>query len=161
MGIDRRWRERGETLGPALLAAAATVLDLGDDGASFAHAAAVGVLALAAASSGAAAVVSLGRFGPSRLGRRFAMWRACGLAAAAGCLALEVGMRFGAPQLASDATVQLGILGGAWALLTGWVWGRRSWERMLVGRSPRERELPGSERVGEPVGWAGQETGKA
>jgi len=161
MGMDRRWRELGETLGPALLAGAATLLDFADDGPSFAHAAAVGLIALAAALCGAAAVVSFGRFGPSRLGRPFATWRACGLAAAAGCLALEVGMRVESPRLALEATVQLGVLGGAWALLTGWVWGRRSWERMSVGLSPRERELPRSERARRGVRWAGQETGKA
>jgi hypothetical protein len=161
MGMDRRSRELGETLGPALLAGVATLLDVANDGPSFAHAVAVGVLALAAALSGAAAVVSVGRFGPSLLGRRFARWRACGLAAAAGCLALEVGMRLGTPRLASDDTVRLGVLGGAWALLTGWVWGRRSWERLSEGMRVRAEEARGRAEGTSAVRWASSEAGKA
>ena len=133
MRIGRRWKERGEVLVPAVLAGIALMIDLADDGESFLHAAAVAVVALAAALSGAAAVVSLGRFGPSRLGRRFALWRACGLFAAAGCFVLEVARRLAAPRGVADGTVQLTVLGAAWALLTGWVWGRRSWERMVAG----------------------------
>ena len=157
-----RWKERGETLVPALLAAVALTLDLSVDGESFAHAAAVAVVAVAAALSGAAAVVSLGRFGPSRLGRRFALWRACGLAAAAACLTLEVAERFGMPRLAADATVQLTVLGAAWALLTGWVWGRRSWERLVAGFAVPGPEAETSERPARRgVRWAGGEIGEA
>jgi hypothetical protein len=129
MAIGGRWKERGETLVPVLLAGVALMLDLADDGESFLHAAAVAMLAVAGALSGAAAVVSLGRYGPSRLGRRFALWRACGLFAAAGCFVLGVAERIATPRLVADGTVQLTVLGGAWAALTGWVWGRRSWER--------------------------------
>ncbi len=159
MRIDGRWKERGETLGPALLAGLALVLDLATDGESLVHAGAVGVVALASAVSGAAAVVSLGRFGPSRLGRRFSLWRACGLAAAAGCLCLEVVQRFSTPRLAADATLQLTVLGGAWALLTGWVWGRRSWERIAAGlRLAAPEDAPEGSARG--VRWAGQEMGE-
>ena len=159
MTIGRRWKERGETLVPALLAGLALLLDMSGDGESFAHAVAVAVLAVAAALSGAAAVVSLGRFGPSRLGRRFALWRACGLAAAAGCLTLEVAERFATPRLAADTTVQLTVLGAAWALLTGWVWGRRSWDRLVAGLAlPEEAAV---QRARRGVHWAGQEMGEA
>ena len=162
MVIDRRWKERGETLVPALLSALALMLDLSGDGESFAHAAAVAVVAVAAALSGAAAVVSLGRFGPSRLGRRFALWRACGLAAAAGCLTFEVAQRFATPRLAADATVQLTVLGTAWALLTGWVWGRRSWERLVAGlKVPGPEGEAGVQRARRGVRWAGGEIGEA
>jgi hypothetical protein len=162
MMMGRRWKERGETLVPALLAGLALLLDMSVDGESFAHAVAVAVVALAAALSGAAAVVSLGRFGPSRLGRRFAMWRAVGLLAAAGCLALEVVQRFATPGLPADAAVQLTALGGAWALLTGWVWGRRSWERIVAGLvvpGPEDEVREREARRG--VRWTGQEMGKA
>ena len=157
MTIGRRWKERGETLAPAALAAVALVLDLAEDGESFLHAAAVAVVALAAALSGAAAVVSLGRYGPSRLARRFALWRACGLLAAAGCLALEVAERFVTPRLVADGTVQLTVLGAAWAVLTGWVWGRRSWERMVAGLSvPGPEDEVGAHASRPGVRWAGQ-----
>ena len=162
MTIARRWKERGETLVPALLAGLALLLDMSVDGDSFAHAVAVALVALAAALSGAAAVVSLGRFGPSRLGRRFAIWRACGLMAAASCLLIEVVQRVGRPQLASDGMVQLTVLGAAWALLTGWVWGRRSWEKLVAGLvvpgledELREREARSS------VHWSGRKMGEA
>jgi hypothetical protein len=158
MEIDRRWKERGETLGPALLAVVALVLDLAEDGESFLHAAAVGMTALATATSLAGAVVSFGRFGPSRLARRFALWRAFGLAAAAGCLCLGLLERLPAPRLVADATMQLTVLGAAWALLTGWVWGRRSWERLSMGLT--EPEELGS-RTARPVGWTEQEMGEA
>jgi hypothetical protein len=120
-------------LAPAALAGLSLGLDVAGDGESFVHAAALGLIALAAALSAAAAVVSLGRFGPSRLGRRFSLWRACGLAAAAGCFGLALVERSGTPRVAADATLQLTVLGGAWVVLTGWVWGRRSWERMAAG----------------------------
>jgi len=162
MGIDRRWKERGETLVPAALAGLALMLDLSEDGESFVHAAAVGLVALAAAVSGAAAVVSLGRFGPSRLGKRFSVWRACGLFAAAACLTLEVVQRFAAPRHAVDATIQLTVLGGAWALLTGWVWGRRSWERLAAGLAAEaEERRVEAERTARGVRWAGREVGEA
>lgn len=157
IAMDRRWKERGETLVPALLAGVGLLLDLSVDGESFAHAAAVAVVALAAGLSVAAAVVSLGRFGPSRLGRRFALWRACGLTAAAACLALEVGERFATPRIAADATVQLTVLGAAWAVLTGWVWGRRSWERMAAGLAvPGPEEELGEWAVPRRTRWAGE-----
>ena len=161
MTIGRRWKERGETLVPALLAGVALVLDMAGDGESFAHAAALAVVALAAALSGAAAVVSLGRFGPSRLGRHFALWRACGLTAAASCLTLEVAERFATPRLAADATVQLTVLGAAWALLTGWVWGRRSWKRLVAGLAVTGPEEDAVRRSRRGVRWAGQEMGEA
>ena len=155
MTIGRRWKERGETLAPAALAAVALVLDLAEDGESFLHAAAVAVVALAAALNGAAAVVSLGRYGPSRLARRFALWRACGLLAAAGCLAFEVAERFVTPRVVADGTVQLTVLGAAWAVLTGWVWGRRSWERMVAGLSvPGPEDEVGAHASRPGVRWA-------
>jgi hypothetical protein len=162
MRIDRRFREWGETLVPAALAGLALMLDLADDGESFVHAAAVGLVALGAAVSGAAAVVSLGRFGPTRLGRRFSIWRACGLFAAAGCFCFEVVQRLGAPRHAADATIQLTVLGGAWALLTGWVWGHRSWERIAAGVAAEAAERRAEEeQMGRGVRWAGREVGEA
>jgi len=162
MGIDRRWKERGETLVPAALAGLALLLDLSEDGESFAHAAGVGVVALAAAVSGAAGVVSPGRFGPSRLARRFSIWRACGLFAAAACLGLEVVQRIAAPRHAADATIQLTVLGAAWALLTGWVWGRRSWERLAAGLAAEaEERRVMQERMARGVRWAEREMGEA
>ena len=155
MAIGRRWKERGETLVPAVLAGVALMLDLAEDGESFLHAAAVAVVALPAALSGAAAVVSLGRYGPSRLGRRFALCRAGGLFAAAGCFVLELAERLATPRGVADGTVQLTVLGAAWALLTGWVWGRRSWERMVVGLAvpgPEEQVRARAARRG--VRWA-------
>ena len=111
---------------------------------------------------GAAAVVSLGRFGPSRLGRRFAAWRACGLLAATSCLALEVVERFATPRLPADATVQLSVLGAAWALLTGWVWGRRSWEQIVAGLVvPGAEDEPGEREPRTRVRWTGREMGEA
>jgi len=158
----RRWKERGETLVPSGLAGLALVLDMSEDGESFLHAAAVAIIALAAALSLAAAVVSLGRYGPSRLGRRFALWRACGLLAAAGCLALEVVERLATPRAVADGTVQLTVLGGAWAVLTGWVWGRRSWERMLAGLAAPGQETEASARAARRrVRWAKHEMGEA
>jgi len=155
MTIGRRWRERGETLVPAVLAGAALALDLSDDGEAFVHAAAVAVVALASALSGAAAVVSLGRYGPSRLGRRFALWRALGLLAAAGCLALEVAERVPTPRLVADGTVQLTVLGAAWVVLTGWVWGRRSWERVVAGLAvPDPEDEVGARAARRGVRWA-------
>jgi hypothetical protein len=156
MALGRRWREWGETLAPGALAALALVLDLAEDGESFVHAAALGLVALAAALSGAAAVVSLGRFGPSRLGWRFSLWRACGLAAAAGCFGLELVERFGAPRLAADTTLQLTVLGGAWALLTGRVWGRRSWERVVAGLAAEAEERRVAE-ASRGARWAGRQ----
>lgn len=156
-----RWKEWGETLGPALLAAAALVLDLVEDGEGFVHAMAVGILAVAAALSLAAAVVSLGRFGTSRLARRFALWRACGLLAAAGCLGLEVFQRLPGPRLAADHTLQLTVLGAAWALLTGWVWGRRSWERMAEGVRLEAEEMARAQARLREVDWARPEVGEA
>ncbi|HZJ53902.1 MAG TPA: hypothetical protein VFD38_07155 [Myxococcaceae bacterium] len=162
MRIGRRWKERGETLVPATLAAVSLVLDLAEGGESILHAAAVAVVALAAALSGAAAVVSLGRFGPSRLGRRFALWRACGLLAAAGCLALEVVQRFGTPRLPADTTLELTVLGAGWALLTGWVWGRRSWGRMAAGLAvPGSDDEVAEREAREAMRWTGQEMRKA
>ncbi|HVP59650.1 MAG TPA: hypothetical protein VMT11_03780 [Myxococcaceae bacterium] len=157
--MDRRWKEWGETLAPAALAVLALGLDLAEDGESFVHAVALGLVALAAALSGAAAVVSFGRLGPSRLGRRFSLFRACGLWAAAGCLGLELVERFGAPRLAPDATLQLTVLGGAWALLTGWAWGRRSWERISAGLAAEAEERRVRE-ASRTVRWAGQEIGE-
>jgi hypothetical protein len=155
MTIGRRWKERGETLVPAALSAVALVLDLAVDGESFLHAAAVAVVALAAALSGAAAVVNPGRYGPSRLGRRFALWRACGLLAAAGCLALEVAERFATPRGVADETVQVTVLGAAWAVLTGWVWGRRSWERVVAGLPlPGPEDEVGAQASRRRVRWA-------
>ena len=159
MEIDRRWKERGETLGPALLALVALVLDLGEDAESFLHAAAVGMIALATATSLAGAVVGLGRFGPSRLARRFALWRAFGLTAAAGCLCLGLMVRLPAPRLVSDATLQLTVLGAAWALLTGWVWGRRSWERLASSLAEAEAQAEASSAHSVP--WGGREVGEA
>lgn len=161
MGLDRRWKEWAETLGPALLAAAALALDLAEDGEAFVHAVAVGALAVAAALSLAAAVLSLGRFGPSRLARRFALWRACGLLAAAGCLAVEVVQRLPAPRLAADHTLQLTVLGAAWAVLTGWVWGRRSWERIAEGLRLQAEETARTRAALRDVRWAGSEPGEA
>jgi len=135
MNIERRWKERGETLGPALLAVLALVLDLAEEGESSVHAVAVGVI------------------GSTRLARRFARWRALGLLAAAFCLGLALVERLSAPRLVPDATLYLSILGGAWALLTGWVWGRRSWERLASGLP----ESPGE----QPVRWTGREIGEA
>jgi len=151
-----RWRERGETLGPALLSGVAVLLDLSVDAESFAHAASVGLVALAAAVSGAAAVTSAGRFGPGPLARRFAAWRACGLGAAAACLALEVVERLPASRMAAEASLELTILGALWALLTGWVWGRRSWERIALGVEERPEEAPS----GDDVRWGRQEMGE-
>ena len=153
MNIERRWKERGETLGPALLALVALVLDVAVEGESSVHAVAVGVIALGVATSLAGAVVSLGRYGSTRLARRFARWRALGLLAAAFCLGLALVERLSAPRLVPDATLYLSILGGAWALLTGWVWGRRSWERLASGLP----ESPGE----QPVRWTGREIGEA
>lgn len=162
MTIGRRWKERGETLAPAALAVLALMLDLADDGESFLHAAAVAVVAIAAAVCGAAAVVSLGRYGPSRLGRRFALWRACGFLAAAGCLALEVAERLGTPRLVADGTVQLTVLGAAWVVLTGWVWGRRSWQRMVAGLSvPGPEDEAGAHASRRRMRWAGQKMEEA
>ena len=123
------------------------------------HAVAVGVIALAVATSLAGAVVSLDRYGTTPLARRFALWRALGLAAAASCLGLALVERLSAPRLVADATLYLSILGGAWALLTGWVWGRRSWERLA---SALPESMPSPETPGEqPVRWAGREIGEA
>ena len=160
MTIDRRWKERGETLGPALLAGVALVLDLAEGGESSVHAVAVGVIALAVATSLAGAVVSLGRYGPTGLARRFALWRACGLVAAAGCLCLGLVERLPAPRLVADATVYLTVLGGAWALLTGWVWGRRSWERLARGLAEADLEAEASSPA-HSMGWNGREIGEA
>ena len=162
MTIGRRWKERGATLVPAVLGGIALMLDLTDDGESFLHAAAVAVVAAATALSVAAAVVSLERYGPSRLGRRFALWRACGLLGAAGCFALEVAERLATPRLVTDGTIQLTALGAAWAVLTGWVWGRRSWARVVAGLA-----VPGPEQDARArparrgVRWAGHEVGGA
>jgi hypothetical protein len=162
MTIGRRWKERGETLAPAALAVLALMLDLADDGESFLHAAAVAVVAIAAAVCGAAAVVSLGRYGPSRLARRFALWRACGLLAAAGCLALEVAERLATPWLVADGTVQLTVLGAAWVVLTGWVWGRRSWQRIAAGLSvPGPEDEVGAHASRRRMRWAGQKMEEA
>ena len=161
MGIDRRWREWGETVVPAALAGLALMLDLSEDGESFAHAASVGLVALAAAGSGAAAVVSLGRFGPSRLARRFSIWRACGLFAGAACLGLEVVQRIAVPRHSADATIQLTVLGAAWVLLTGWVWGRRSWDRLAAGLAAEAEERRAeAERMARGVRWAGRGMGE-
>ena len=149
MTIGRRWRERGETLVPAALAAMALLLDVADDGESFLHAAAV-------------AVVSLGRYGPSRLGRRFSLWRAFGFLAAAGCFALEVVERLGSPRHVADGTVQLTVLGAAWVVLTGWVWGRRSWDRMVAGLSvPGPEDEVGAHASRRRMRWAGQKMEEA
>jgi len=157
MTIGGRWRERGEMLVPAALAVVALLLDVVDDGESSLHAAAVAVVALAAALSGAVAVVSLGRYGPSRLGRRFSLWRAFGFLAAAGCLGLEVVERLGTPRLVADGTVQLTVLGGAWVVLTGWVWGRRSWQRMVAGLSvPGLQDEVGGHAARRRMRWAGK-----
>jgi len=161
MTMLRRWKEWGETLGPALLAATALVLDLAEDGEGFVHALAVGVLALASALSLGAALESPGRFGPSRLARRFSLWRACGLLASAGCLVLEVVQRLPAPRLAADHTLQLTVLGGAWAVLTGWVWGRRSWERMAEGVRLEAEEAAREEAALRAVDWARSKVGEA
>ena len=162
MTIGRRWRERGETLVPAALAAMALLLDVADDGESFLHAAAVAVLSLSAALSGAVAVVSLGRYGPSRLGRRFSLWRALGFLAAAGCFALEVVERLGSPRHVADGTVQLTVLGAAWVVLTGWVWGRRSWDRMVAGLSvPGPEDEVGAHASRRRMRWAGQKMEEA
>jgi hypothetical protein len=162
MGNLRRWKERGETLVPAALAGVALVLDVAEDGESWLHAAAVAIIALAAALSLAAAVVSFGRYGSSRLGRRFALWRACGLFLAAGCLALEVVERLGTPRAVADGTLQLTVLGAAWAALTGWVWGRRSWERMVAGLAVPGMETEASARAARRrVRWAKHEMGEA
>ncbi len=161
MAMLRRWKEWGETLGPALLAAAALVLDLADDGEGFVHALAVGVLALASALSLGAALESLGRFGPSRLARRFALWRACGLLACAACLVLEVVQRLPAPRLAADHTLQLTVLGAAWAVLTGWVWGRRSWERMAEGVRLEAEETARAQAALRAGEWGRSEVGEA
>jgi hypothetical protein len=162
MTIGRRWKERGETLAPAALAVLALMLDLADDGESFLHAAAVAVMAIATAACFAAAVVSLGRYGPSRLGRRFALWRACGFLAAAGCLTLEVAERIATPRLVADGTVQLTVLGAAWVVLTGWVWGRRSWQRMAAGLSvPGTEDEDGARAARRRLRWAGQNVEQA
>jgi hypothetical protein len=162
MTIGRRWKERGETLAPALLGGIALMLDLADDGESFLHAAAVAVVALATALSVAAAVVSVGRYGASRLGRRFALWRTCGLLAAAGCFALGGAARLATPRLVADGAIQLTLLGAAWAVLTGWVWGRRSWERMVTGLAvPGPDEDAGARAPRRGVRWAGHEVGGA
>jgi hypothetical protein len=161
MRVDGRWKEWGETVGPALLAGVALLLDLAQDGESFLHSVALGLVALAAALSGAAAVVSLGRFGPSGLGRRFSVWRACGLFAAAGCLVLEVVERFSAPRFPSDGTLQLTVLGGAWALLTGWVWGRRSWERLCEGLRLEAEAAAQARAAAREVRWARPGVGEA
>ena len=158
----RRWKERGETLVPAALAGFALVLDMAADGESFLHAAAVAVIAVAAALSLAAGVVSFGRYGLSRLGRRFALWRACGLFAAAFCLALEVVERLATPRAVADGTVQLTVLGAAWAVLTGWVWGRRGWERLVAGLAVPGRQNEASARAARRrVRWAKHEMGGA
>lgn len=161
MRVDGRWREWGETVGPALLAGVALLLDLAEDGESFLHAVAVGVVALAAALSTAVAVVSLGRFGPSRLGRRFSLWRTCGLLAAAGCFVLEVVERFSMPRLAADGTLQLTVLGAAWAVLTGWVWGRRSWDRLCEGLRLEAEAVAQARAAAREVRWARREIGEA
>jgi hypothetical protein len=159
MNIDRRWKERGETLGPALLAVVALGLDVAVEGESSVHAVAVGVIALGVATSLAGAVVSLGRYGTTRLARRFAIWRALGLAAAAFCLGLALVERLSAPRLVADATLYLSVLGGAWAFLTGWVWGRRSWERLARGLLESQPEAEA--RAQQSVRWAGREIGEA
>ena len=147
---------------PAALATVAFLLDVADDGESFLHATAVAVVALAAALSGAVAVLSLGRYGPSRLGRRFSLWRACGFLAAAGCLALEVAERLGTPRHVADGTVQLTLLGAAWVVLTGWVWGRRSWKRLVAGLSVPEAEAElGAHASRRRMRWAGQKMEQA
>ena len=160
-GLHRGWKEWGETLGPALLAGAALVLDLAEDGEAFVHAVAVGLVALAAALSLGGVVVSFGRYGLSRLARRFALWRACGLLAAAGCLTVEVVQRLPAPRLAADHTLQLTVLGVAWPVLTGWVWGRRSWERMADAVRLQEEETARSKAALRDVRWPGTEIGEA
>ena len=162
MTIGRRWKERGETLVPAALAGLALMLDLAEDGEAFVHAAAVAVLAVATALSAAAAVLSSGRYGPSRLGRRFALWRALGLLAAAGCLSLAVAERVATPRLVADGTLQLTVLGAAWAVLTGWVWGRRSWMRMVAGLSVSgPGDEVGARAARRGMRWAGHEMGEA
>ena len=161
MGPDGRWKELGETLGPALLATAALVLDLTEDGEAFVPAVAVGLVALAAALSLAGAVVSFGRYGPSRLARRFALWRACGFLAAAGCLAVELVQRLPMPRLAADHTLPLTVPGAAWAVLTGWVWGRRSWERLAEGVRLQEEETARAQAEMRDVHWTGSEISEA
>jgi hypothetical protein len=159
MVMHRQWKEWGETVAPAALAVLALGLDFAGDGESFVDAAALGLVALAAALSGAAAVMSLGRFGQSPLGRRFSLWRACGLAAAAGCFGLELVERYGAPPLAADVTLQLTVLGGAWALLTGWVWDAGAGSGWPQGL-PSRRRRPGGEAQ-RSVRWAGRKIGEA
>jgi len=162
MTIGRRWKERGETLAPAALAVLALMLDLADDGESFLHAAAVAVVAIAAAACGSVAVVSLGRYGQSRLARRFALWRACGFLAAAACLGLEVAERLATPRLVPDGTVQLTVLAAAWVVLTGWVWGRRSWQQMVAGLSvPGPEDELVAHGARRRMRWSGQKMEEA
>ncbi len=81
------------------------------------------------------------------------------LLASAGCLVLEVVQRLPAPRLAADHTLQLTVLGGAWAVLTGWVWGRRSWERMAEGVRLEAEEAARAEA--RAVDWARTKVGEA
>ncbi|MGZ3480301.1 MAG: hypothetical protein ACXU81_08125, partial [Myxococcaceae bacterium] len=85
----------------------------------------------------------------------------CGLLAAAGCLGLEVVQRLPSPRLAADHTLQLTVLGAAWAVLTGWVWGRRSWKRMAEGVRLEAEERARAQARLRGADWAGSEVGEA
>jgi hypothetical protein len=58
--------------------------------------------------------------------------------------------------------VQLTVLGAAWVVLTGWVWGRRSWDRMVAGLSvPGPEDEVGGHASRRRMRWAGQKMGEA
>ncbi len=137
MSLDLKWpvvRARLETFGPALLAIASLAADgiasrRGDDYAVgtwlVMAAAATGVL------SGAHGALLGWRRTPTRAARRFAGFRLLGVAASVFCFALESAMRLERPDMLPTDAIELGLLGIAWALLTAWVWGERSWNRLV------------------------------
>jgi len=66
-----------------------------------------------------------------------------------------VAERVATPRLVADGTVQLTVLGAAWVVLTGWVWGRRSWERVVAGLAvPGPEDEVGARAARRGVRWA-------
>ena len=163
MSVLGRWKEWGETLGPALLAAAALLLDLAEDGEGFVHAVAVGVLALAAAlslASGGGEPRALRALAPRRGGSRSGAPVVCSPPRAASVL--EVVQRLPAPRLAADHTLQLTVLGarlgGPHRLGLG--------PAELGADRPRALRLEAEETARaqaalREVDWAGAEVGEA
>lgn len=150
----RPWRalvsERAETMIPAVAVGCGFVLDVLADG-SAAHGVALALRVLAGAVCGLSAVRGLGRFGGSALARRFSTWRAAGLLVAVLCVGLELLVRWPWLIQPTEGGLALDVVGAAWILLTGSVWDRASWERLVDRADREERSTPAP----ASVGWRG------